>query len=964
MCVTFLAIESIQYTHHTQTHPNSSMDISVLASVGSFVVSERVLKPKASVLVILGCVLAYDLTTKTHDVSSLRVYRGPGLLAFSLMMVAYSLRTWRRNGVACDELLFLPGTPHGESTTTTTMTTTTTNNNNSSSSHNHISGDGSTVMVSGHHHHHHHHPNSHHHHHHHAPPSHTHHHPHHPTVPPILRSEGDVAAGGSWVNQNGSSITTATATAATTIAPQRSFSQRSARARSLSHDSSLSSIHEFVNNWEDDDDNDDSLNDNETTNTNSNSNAIHPPQQPPRRSIRRQPTRDNDRNNIDDDDDDDDDADENEEHLMIPLTSISSTDAGDTLRSTTNSNNCNNSNNNHHTTTSTTTSDSHNPQNNNNNNSSSSHHTRVERFRDNHPNVTRMGSLFFFRSSTTSTHNAAYAPSGPSVVGAAIDLSMPVLFNFHLFIEAWNHMDQSSYSSYDDDVNHHESSSSSSSDPSSSSSSNSHNNDTSSSSSSSGSGDASAKILPLIFLSVLIVRSFFPPGRRGRFWSTMKITACAPFHPSRFRDNYIGDVLTSLVRPFQDVVFALAYYVTVIWGSVTSKYNLSESGQILERSWILHNVVLPTIALLPLWWKFLQTLRECYDTGKRWPYLGNAFKYLTAAIVILYGMTHPEDRRSVWWMVSFGLTLSYQIFWDTVMDWDLFVIAPKETQYCDTNSSLDVSESTMWFNRPISSMRPDSYWLLSIQRHVLPIRECLRSWLNRCPSYKQIQIRSRRLYKSESFYWRIFVYNAIFRFCWMLSFIPAYHFSSTGLDVITTFSSDTHSYVGVLLPIAEILRRTLWGFLYLEIQTIQMSDGEQLPGGCHALYTSINGSSSNHLNESQVGSEDNTIEMASLLQDSSKHGPSRFQHHHYLPAWLGMQQQLQHDAAMTTSSSTASSPNAASSSSSSKWWGTTAHTSGSGWFQYSDRVRHKLFLLELSLWAMAFIGLGIWATMA
>ena len=48
----------------------------MLAAVGSFVVSERVLKPKATVLVILGCVLAYDLTTKTRDPSSLRVYRG------------------------------------------------------------------------------------------------------------------------------------------------------------------------------------------------------------------------------------------------------------------------------------------------------------------------------------------------------------------------------------------------------------------------------------------------------------------------------------------------------------------------------------------------------------------------------------------------------------------------------------------------------------------------------------------------------------------------------------------------------------------------------------------------------------------------------------------------------------------------------------------------------------------------
>jgi hypothetical protein len=52
------------------------MDVSVLAAIGSFVVSERVLKPKATVLVILGCVLAYDLTTKTRDPPSLRVYRG------------------------------------------------------------------------------------------------------------------------------------------------------------------------------------------------------------------------------------------------------------------------------------------------------------------------------------------------------------------------------------------------------------------------------------------------------------------------------------------------------------------------------------------------------------------------------------------------------------------------------------------------------------------------------------------------------------------------------------------------------------------------------------------------------------------------------------------------------------------------------------------------------------------------
>ena len=48
----------------------------MVASVASFAMSERVLKPKASVLAIMALILAYDLTTKTHDVSSLRVYRG------------------------------------------------------------------------------------------------------------------------------------------------------------------------------------------------------------------------------------------------------------------------------------------------------------------------------------------------------------------------------------------------------------------------------------------------------------------------------------------------------------------------------------------------------------------------------------------------------------------------------------------------------------------------------------------------------------------------------------------------------------------------------------------------------------------------------------------------------------------------------------------------------------------------
>jgi EXS family len=236
----------------------------------------------------------------------------------------------------------------------------------------------------------------------------------------------------------------------------------------------------------------------------------------------------------------------------------------------------------------------------NNNNAATSNANQplgldLNNFQQNHPRISRLGTFFFFRPTASTTQNAAYAPSGPAVVGAALDLSMPVLFNFHLFIEAFNHIKPKDADS-----------------------------------------EAPAKILPIIFLSVLIVRSVVPPGRRGRFWSTIKFTVMSPFHRVRFRDSFVGDVITSLVRPGQDLLFALSYYVTVIWGSVSGRYGLTDSGRILESSWILHNVMLPSCALLPLWWKFLQTLRQAYDEGRRWPHLGNAFKHLLATLVILY----------------------------------------------------------------------------------------------------------------------------------------------------------------------------------------------------------------------------------------------------------------------------------------------------------------------------------------
>lgn len=615
------------------------------------------------------------------------------------MMVAFSLRTWRRNGVACDELLFLPGTSYAESQRVDNE---------------------------------------------------------------VPSAEGDVAGGLSWNLERAES--------SLEMANQEQNKNRQ-RTRTLSQDRSLSSITEFAKSWED--------------------GELSP---------------------------------ESDEEC-VPL----STNEQDGRRATIGRNQSQDN---------------------------GQHSGAVDRFRENHPRITGLGTFFFFRNSITSTQSAAYAPSGPSVVGAALDLSMPILFNFHLFIEAFNHYD-----------NH-------------------------------GGPETPAKILPLIFLSVLLVRTTIPPGRRGRFWGTMMFTFMAPLHTSQFRDSFLGDVLTSLVRPLQDVMFALAYYVTVVYGTISGDYGLSDSGKILESSRILHNVVLPSCSLLPLWWKFLQTLRESYDTGKRWPYLGNSFKYLTAALVIMYGMTHPEERGSPRWICVFTIILLYQIWWDTIMDWELFVVVPRQEEHLAENSC---------FTR-ISSVRPNSYILLYLQRYVIqPTRDLIWLALSYIPSWKQIQLRPQRLYKGEAFYWRIFAYNCIFRAAWMLCFIPSYHLDGR------SFSADTHTYVGVLLPVIEILRRTFWGFLLLEVKTIQMTNST-------AAYSSIE------------YREDTEVSADSC--DNSKHGARQ-----YLPSWLGNQQQLHQDAATISS-----------------------RINMKDFLEFDEATRHKLFVAELSTWAIAFVGLGLWVT--
>ncbi len=450
----------------------------------------------------------------------------------------------------------------------------------------------------------------------------------------------------------------------------------------------------------------------------------------------------------------------------------------------------------------------------------------------------------------TEVYDAEYAPSGPSVLGAALDLSLPVLFNFHMFVvlmkdhyktdadEAVVPISHSPDVLPDElfidettgkiDIK----------------------NDAYTSLTSMTPPQVPPKVLPLIFLSGTLVRSLIPRKQRARFYKTIvQGTAMVPFRQVNFRDAFVGDTLTSLVRPIADVVFTFSYYITAIRGFVTQKFDLDMAGYLVSNSVALHGWILPLVAMLPLWFRFLQTLRQAYDTGKRWPYLGNAFKYLTAGLVVLYGMTHSTGDRGVGWMLSFTAATIFQIVWDAVMDWELLIIIPKESLGLDgaaSSSSFSLSWSSFFpksigtvcqWRCPsiVSSLNPRWFpsrllgcVVIPFRRRISqPISNLLRRVTDAVPSWNQIRLRPQRLFDDDAFYWRALFGNTVLRFCWMMNFIPAYRVSIMDGSTQETFGGGTQSWSFVVLAVLEIFRRCVWGIIKVELETIKLTTGEK-----------------------------------------------------------------------------------------------------------------------------------------
>ena len=145
-------------------------------------------------------------------------------------------------------------------------------------------------------------------------------------------------------------------------------------------------------------------------------------------------------------------------------------------------------------------------------------------------------------------------------------------------------------------------------------------------------------------------------------------------------------------------------------------------------------------------------------------------------------MQSPKESRL--WLSSFVMATLYQIWWDVFMDWNL----------------LTVSE---WKDVKLD-LRGDGIYCIHLS---VPV---------------SLQLRKTRIYSVGWIYWGILFVNIVLRFCWTLSFLPPHYLNRAGV-LSETFEGDLTAVLNPTIASAEIVRRTLWGWLRVEWEAIKVA---------------------------------------------------------------------------------------------------------------------------------------------
>jgi hypothetical protein len=264
--------------------------------------------------------------------------------------------------------------------------------------------------------------------------------------------------------------------------------------------------------------------------------------------------------------------------------------------------------------------------------------------------------------------------------------------------------------------------------------------------------------------------------------------AAAPLFSVDFGDNIVGDVLTSLSKPMQDIPPALCYLFQSHPQTEEMLEQFALNGHTCNEAAMLY--VLPLLAGLPYLWRGLQCLRRYRDSvaskNTDIKHLFNFGKYMACLGVVLAGAICPS-RISIVVVVSVVAT-AYAGFWDLAIDWGL--------GYDDLVPSASVDTSTGPSTGP---------------------------WRRDCSEGSDMEqngqsgkTRMPRRCLSRHVYWACSILDIMLRCTWVFTLMPPH--------IITKHLVRRVVWVSVISS-AEVVRRSMWAVLRIENEQLSNASG-------------------------------------------------------------------------------------------------------------------------------------------
>jgi hypothetical protein len=302
-------------------------------------------------------------------------------------------------------------------------------------------------------------------------------------------------------------------------------------------------------------------------------------------------------------------------------------------------------------------------------------------------------------------------------------------------------------------------------------------------------------VLYPICLLIITIAIFIAPSKvcryrfKGSLLKSVARVMVAPFVAVSFGDNIVGDVMTSLAKPLQDIPSAVCYLFSEHPQTRDLVTEFKEKGSTCP-DWV-PNYILPIIAGLPYWFRLLQCGRRYFDTREQ-KHLLNLGKYFTSLMVVVVTACGGSILLIIF--VSSAATI-YSAAWDVLMDWGLgaqeLVIFACQINVGNNGSSLEEEELT--------KQRTDS----------------ALGWVPKAPDPSREKEQLKRNF-SARFYWCAVIFDILARCAWVLTLMPLGILSHRLIEKAT---------FNLVMSAIEIARRSLWSVLRMEYEQISNASG-------------------------------------------------------------------------------------------------------------------------------------------